>query len=52
MSKQEVKEQLQEDVLSILESFGIQEALNRQDWENLKNSVCDSVIHNLNKLDI
>ena len=48
----EIKEQLQEDVLCILESFGIQEALNTEDWEKLKNAVCESVIYNLNKLDI
>ena len=47
----EVKEQLQEDVLTILEGFGIDEALEGKDYNNLVNALCDAIITNLNKLD-
>lgn len=50
MKLREVKEQLQEDLLSLLEGIGIDEALPEQDYENLKTEVCDIVITNLNKL--
>jgi hypothetical protein len=46
----EVKEQLQEDILSILEGFGIEEAMDEVDYERIKNALCDSVIYNLDKL--
>jgi hypothetical protein len=46
----EVKEQLQEDILSILEGFGIDEAMDKQDYERIRNAMCDAVIANLNKL--
>ena len=51
MKIREVKEQLQEDILSILEGWGINEALDEIDYEKLKNSLCDAVISNLDKLD-
>ena len=47
----EVKQQLQEDILSILEGFGIEEAMDEQDYERIKNAMCDAVIANLDKLD-
>lgn len=50
MKLTEVKEQLQEDILSILEGFGIEEAMDEQDYERIKNALCDSVIFNLDKL--
>lgn len=50
MNIKEVKEQLQEDILSILEGFGIEEAMDTRDYENIKNAICDSIISNLNKL--
>lgn len=46
----EVKQQLQEDILSILEGWGIEEAMDEEDYERIKNALCDSVIHNLDKL--
>ena len=51
MKLREVKEQLQEDILSILEGWGIEEAMNKEDYERIKNALCDSVIFNLDKLD-
>ena len=45
-----IKEQLQEDMLSLLEGMGIEEALDPRDWETLKTKVCKIVITNLNKL--
>ena len=50
MSKSELKEQLQEDVLIILESFGVDEAMEGEDYNNLVFLFCDSVLTNVNKL--
>ena len=50
MNIKEVKEQLQEDVLSILEGFGIDEAMEGADYNNLVSALCDAVITNINKL--
>jgi hypothetical protein len=50
MKLREVKEQLQEDILSILEGFGIDEAMDEQDYERIKNAMCDAVIANLDKI--
>jgi hypothetical protein len=50
MTIKEVKEQLQEDILCVLEGMGIEEALDPRDWENLKNEVCDIIITNINNL--
>ena len=50
MNIKELKEQLQEDVLSILEEFGIDEAMERVDYNNLANTLCDTIISNINKL--
>ena len=50
MTIQEVKEQTQEDLLCLLESMGLDEALDPRDWESLKTEVCDIVITNLNNL--
>ena len=49
-TKQIVKEQMQEDLLSLLEGMGIDEALDPQDWENLKNEVCDIVVTGVNNI--
>ena len=50
MSIQEIKEQMQEDLLCLLESMGLEESLDPRDWESLKTEVCDIVISNLNNL--
>ena len=50
MSIKEIKEQLQEDILSILEGSGIEEDVDEEIWEELKTNLCNSVITNLNKL--
>lgn len=50
MTTEELKEQLQEDILCILESFGIDEAMEGADYNRLVSRLCDSVIHNVNKL--
>jgi len=50
MSKSELKEQLQEDVLVILESFGVDEAMEGEDYNNLVTALCEAVIVNVNKL--
>lgn len=46
----EVKEQLQQDILCLLEGMGLDEVLDESDWESLQTEVCEIVIHNLNKL--
>lgn len=45
-----VKEQLQEDVLTILEGFGVDEAMEGADYNNLVSALCDAIITNLNNL--
>jgi hypothetical protein len=50
MTTDEVKEQMQEDLMSLLEGFGIREAMGSVDWEALNISICDIVINNINKL--
>jgi len=51
MTTQELKEQLQQDILSVLEGFGIKEAMDENDWMKLQSVVCDIVITNVNRLD-
>jgi len=51
MTKTEAKEQLQENVLCILEGFGIDEALEGADYNNLVATLCDTIIDTLNKID-
>jgi len=50
MSIQELKEQMQEDLISLLEGIGIEDALAPEDWETLKNEVGEIVISNINRL--
>lgn len=50
MKLEEVKEQLQEDVLTILEGFGIDEAMEGADYNKLVSALCDTIITNINKL--
>ena len=50
MTINETKEQLQEDVLSILEGFGVDEALTGQDYSRLANALCETIVLHLNKL--
>lgn len=50
-TKQLVKEQMQEDLLCLLESMGLEEALDPRDWENLKNEVCDIVVTGINNIE-
>ncbi len=50
-TKQLVKEQMQEDLLSLLESMGLDEALSRPDWDALQREVCDIVVTGLNNLE-
>jgi hypothetical protein len=50
MTIKEVKEQLQEDILSILEGSGVEEDIDEEIFEELKNNLCNAVINNLNKL--
>lgn len=44
MRIQELQEQLQEDLLSLLEGIGIEDASDPNDWENLKNEVCEIIV--------
>jgi hypothetical protein len=50
MTIKEVKEQLQEDILSTLEGFGVDEAMEGSDYNSLVSTLCDIVISNINKL--
>lgn len=51
MNIKQVKEQLQEDILSILDGFRANEDMDKGDYEDFKNALCKAVIDNLNKLD-
>ncbi len=50
MTNTEAKEQLQENVLSILEGFGIDEALEGADYNDLVTALCDTIVDTLNKI--
>ena len=50
MTIQETQEQLQEDLLSLLEGVGLEDALDPNDWENLKSEVCEIVISRLKQV--
>ena len=51
MSPREVKEQLQEDVLTVLEGYGIDDALEGAEYNGLVSALCNTIITNLDKLD-
>ena len=51
MTREEVKEQIQEDILCALEGLGIENKINHQEYEALKNILCQIVIVNINNLD-
>ena len=50
MTIQETQEQLQEDLLSLLEGIGIEDALDPNDWDYLKHEVCEIVISRLKQV--
>ena len=50
MSVKEAKEQLQEDVLTILEGFGVDEAMEGADYNNLVSALCETILNKLNKI--
>jgi hypothetical protein len=50
MKLREVKEQLQEDILSVLDSFRANEDMDKGDYEDFKDALCDAVIKNLDKI--
>jgi hypothetical protein len=47
---QQVKAQLQEDVLTILEGFGVDETMNGEDYNNLTTALCEVILSNLNNV--
>jgi len=51
MTIQEVREQIQEDLLSIVEGYGLEQTMDQTDYENLMTSLCDAVVQNINKLE-
>lgn len=44
MTEKELKEQAQEDILTILEGFGVDEAMEGGDYNNMVSALCDVVI--------
>ena len=50
MTNTEAKEQLQENVLTILEGFGIDKALEGADYNDLVTALCDTIVDTLNKI--
>ena len=50
MNIKELKEQLQNDILTILEGWGIDEAMEGADYNNMVSALCDAIINNVNKL--
>jgi len=49
MNKDEVKEQIQEDILSVLEEFDV-DMLSYEEFEELKDALCQVVINGINKM--
>ena len=47
---QEIQKQLQEDLLSVIESYGVDEAMEQKDYEAFKTLICQIVIDNIKKL--
>jgi len=47
--ERDLKEQLQEDILTILEGFEICDMLDGEDYNNLVTALCDSAIQNVDK---
>lgn len=50
MNIKEAKEQLQEDVLTILEGFGVDGTMEGSNYNNLVNALCDTIVNKLNKI--
>ncbi len=50
MTIKELKEQMQEDIITILEGFGVDEAMEGGDYNNMVSALCDAVINNVDKL--
>ena len=50
MDIKELKEQLQNDILTILEGFGVDGALEGAEYNSMVSALCDAVINNVNKL--
>jgi len=50
MSKAELKEQLQEDIFSILDGFGVAEAMDANDFKRMSFFISDTILANVNKL--
>jgi hypothetical protein len=50
MNIKELKEQLQNDILTILEGFGVDGALEGAEYNSMVSALCDAVINNVNKL--
>ena len=48
MTTRELKEQLQEDILTILESFGVDDSLEGAEYNSMVDSLCKAVIMNVN----
>jgi len=52
MTVKEVKEQLQEDVLVILEGFGVDETMEGGEYNAMVTALCNTIINNINKLNV
>ena len=52
MDIKELKEQLQNDILTVLEGFGVDDALEGAEYNGMVTALCDAVIKNVNKLKI
>lgn len=50
MTIREVKEQTQEDILSVLDGWEIGSLMSVKEYDKLKNALCDVVINNLDKI--
>lgn len=46
----EIREQLQEDVLSILDGWNVQDLMDSNDYDKMKTAICESIVFNMNKL--
>jgi hypothetical protein len=47
MTQQEIQEQLQNDILSIIDGFNIEKLMKSNDYEKMKNAICDCILKNI-----
>ena len=50
MTIEEAKEQAQQDVLTVLDGHDIEDVLDEEEFESLKDALCAAIVVNFNKI--